>query len=93
LLARLRGRPGNQLQLAGHDTRALQAYLGQRNIQHTVKYTELAPNPVQGLLALRRAPAIRASLPEINEHGFRVLTLRAFEGAPVITGRVWFDAS
>src|ERR1700716_1040033 len=27
----------------GHDTRALQAYLGHRNIQHTVKYTELSP--------------------------------------------------
>jgi site-specific recombinase XerD len=29
--------------LSGHDTRALQAYLGHRNIQHTVRYTELAP--------------------------------------------------
>jgi site-specific recombinase XerD len=29
---------------AGHDTRALQAYLGHRNIQHTVRCTELAPN-------------------------------------------------
>jgi site-specific recombinase XerD len=29
---------------AGHDTRALQAYLGHKNIQHTVRYTELAPN-------------------------------------------------
>ena len=28
---------------AGHDTRALQAYLGHRNIQHTVRYTELSP--------------------------------------------------
>lgn len=28
----------------GHDTRALQAYLGHRNIQHTVRYTELSPN-------------------------------------------------
>ena len=28
----------------GHDTRALQAYLGHRNIQHTVRYTELAPD-------------------------------------------------
>ncbi len=27
----------------GHDTRALQAYLGHRNIQHTVQYTELSP--------------------------------------------------
>lgn len=28
----------------GHDTRAIQAYLGHKNIQHTVKYTELAPH-------------------------------------------------
>ena len=27
---------------AAHDTRALQAWLGHRNIQHTVRYTELA---------------------------------------------------
>ena len=27
----------------GHDTRALQAYLGHRNIQHTVRYAELSP--------------------------------------------------
>jgi site-specific recombinase XerD len=27
----------------GHDTRALQAYLGHRNIQHAVRYTELSP--------------------------------------------------
>jgi hypothetical protein len=27
----------------GHDTRALQAYLGHRNIAHTVRYTELSP--------------------------------------------------
>src|SRR5262249_25028395 len=28
----------------GHDTRALQAWLGHKNIQHTVRYTELAPD-------------------------------------------------
>ena len=27
----------------GHDTNALQAYLGHRNIQHTVRSTELSP--------------------------------------------------
>ena len=27
----------------GHDTRALRAYLGHKNIQHTVRYTELSP--------------------------------------------------
>jgi site-specific recombinase XerD len=29
---------------ARHDTRALQAWLGHKNIQHTVRYTELVPN-------------------------------------------------
>jgi integrase len=28
----------------GHDTRALQHYLGHKNIAHTVRYTELAPD-------------------------------------------------
>jgi integrase len=28
----------------GHDTRSLQAYLGHKNIQHTVRYTELSPD-------------------------------------------------
>jgi len=27
----------------GHDTRSLQAYLGHKNIQHTVRYTDMAP--------------------------------------------------
>ena len=35
---------GYALANAGHDTRALQAWLGHRNIQHTVRYTELAPD-------------------------------------------------
>jgi hypothetical protein len=34
---------GYALANAGHDTRALQAWLGHKNIQHTVRYTELAP--------------------------------------------------
>jgi site-specific recombinase XerD len=28
---------------AKHDTRSIQAYLGHKNIQHTVRYTEMAP--------------------------------------------------
>jgi len=39
----LRHACGFKLANDGHDTRALQAYLGHRNIQHTVRYTELAP--------------------------------------------------
>jgi integrase len=35
-------RRGLFLANAGQDTRAIQLYLGHRNIQHTVRYTELA---------------------------------------------------
>jgi integrase len=40
----LRHACGFALANQGHDTRALQAYLGHRNIQHTVRYTELSPD-------------------------------------------------
>ena len=39
----LRHACGYALANAGHDTRSLQAYLGHKNIQHTVRYTELSP--------------------------------------------------
>jgi site-specific recombinase XerD len=39
----LRHACGSKLANDGHDTRALQAYLGRRNIQHTVRYTDLSP--------------------------------------------------
>jgi integrase len=54
ILARLRPRhsmrysagseSGRKCRSQCHDTRALQAWLGHRNIQHTVRYTELAPD-------------------------------------------------
>jgi site-specific recombinase XerD len=34
---------GYKLANDGQDTRALQHYLGHKNIQHTVRYTELSP--------------------------------------------------
>jgi type 1 fimbriae regulatory protein FimE len=40
----LRHACGYKLANEGHDTRALQHYLGHKNIQHTVRYTELAPD-------------------------------------------------
>lgn len=39
----LRHACGYSLANKGHDTRAVQAYLGHKNIQHTVRYTELSP--------------------------------------------------
>lgn len=44
----LRHATGYKLAAAGHDTRAIQHYLGHRNIQHTVRYTELAPDRFKG---------------------------------------------
>ena len=43
----LRHACGFYLASRGHDTRAIQAYLGHRNIQHTVRYTELSPKRFQ----------------------------------------------
>ncbi len=37
----LRHSTGFKLANDGHDTRAIQLYLGHKNIQHTVRYTEL----------------------------------------------------
>jgi len=40
----LRHATGFYLAGQGYDTRAIQHYMGHRNIQHTVRYTELAPD-------------------------------------------------
>src|SRR5215831_7912020 len=42
--AMLRHACGFKLANDGHDTRALQHYLGHKNIQHTVRYTDMAPD-------------------------------------------------
>jgi type 1 fimbriae regulatory protein FimB/type 1 fimbriae regulatory protein FimE len=39
----LRHAAGYKLAMDGQDTRAIQHYLGHRNITHTVRYTELSP--------------------------------------------------
>jgi type 1 fimbriae regulatory protein FimE len=44
----LRHACGYKLANEGHDTRSLQHYLGHRNIAHTVRYTELAPDRFKG---------------------------------------------
>jgi type 1 fimbriae regulatory protein FimB/type 1 fimbriae regulatory protein FimE len=44
----LRHACGYKLANDGRDTRAIQQYLGHRNITHTVRYTELAPDRFKG---------------------------------------------
>ena len=43
----LRHACGFKLANDGHDTRSLQHYLGHKNIQHTVRYTEMAPDSLK----------------------------------------------
>ena len=45
----LRHATGFVLANCGTDTRTLQAYLGHRSIQSTVRYTEMAPNRFKNL--------------------------------------------
>ena len=52
----LRHACGFKLANDGVDTRTIQAYLGHKSIQHTVRYTELAPNSVQKLIPGLTAP-------------------------------------
>jgi site-specific recombinase XerD len=40
---------GFQLANQGTDTRTLQAYIGHRDIQHSVRYTELSPTRFKNL--------------------------------------------
>ena len=44
----LRHACGYKLANDGHDTRAIQHYLGHKNITHTVRYTELASDRFKG---------------------------------------------
>lgn len=44
----LRHACGYKLANDGHDTRALQHYLGHKNIAHTVRYTEMVPDRFKG---------------------------------------------
>lgn len=44
----LRHAAGYKLANDGHDTRSIQHYLGHKNIQHTVRYTEMAPDRFKG---------------------------------------------
>jgi site-specific recombinase XerD len=44
----LRHACGYKLANDGHDTRALQAYLGHRNIQNTTRYTALSQDRFKG---------------------------------------------
>ena len=44
----LRHSAGYKLANDGRDTRSIQHYMGHKNIQHTVRYTELSPNRFKG---------------------------------------------
>jgi type 1 fimbriae regulatory protein FimB/type 1 fimbriae regulatory protein FimE len=75
----LRHACGFALANKGHDTRALQAYLGHRNIQHTVRYTELSPDRFkdfwrQAVISLEKCEAYLNECQALGAEG--KLTLR-----------------
>jgi site-specific recombinase XerD len=53
----LRHACGYKLANDGHDTHAIQAYLGHRNIQNTTRYTALAPQRFKEFSETEAAPA------------------------------------
>jgi type 1 fimbriae regulatory protein FimE len=55
----LRHSTGFYLANQGHDTRAIQSYLGHANIKNTVIYTELSPQRFKGFWI--RAPSLKFS--------------------------------
>ena len=65
------------------DTRALQAYLGHRNIQHTVRYRELAPDRLKKLVRKSRdkTPAPRAISKMLHTRKPSRLSIRAGIGS------------
>ena len=60
---------GFQLANQGTDTRTLQTYLGHRNIQHTVRYTQLSPTRFKNLWRDRcRLPMAATPTPTARYH-------------------------
>jgi integrase len=55
----LRHACGYKLANDGHDTRAIQAYLGHRNIQNMTRYTALVAAAVQEIFSRLTRPQIR----------------------------------
>ena len=72
----LRHACGYKLANDGHDTRALQHYLGHKNIQHTVRYTELSPTGSGTSGAIRLAPDPRFGASQTS------LDVRAADATP-----------
>ena len=60
----LRHACGYKLANDGVDTRTIQAYLGHKSIQHTVRYTELAPTRLRAYSETERYALSQARLPE-----------------------------
>jgi Phage integrase family len=66
----LRHATGYKLANDGQDTRAIQHYLGHRNIQHTTRYTELAADRFKDFCAISPTPNIAMArvCPLLHKH-------------------------
>ena len=66
----------------GHDTRALQAYLGHKNIQHTVRYIEMSPARFKDFCAKTVENLILAYLPHASTLARRISEQTSCTQAP-----------
>jgi hypothetical protein len=64
----LRRACGFALANKGQDTRALQAYLGHKNIQHTVRDTELSPDRFKDFLKVTNESTSKRSGARLLRH-------------------------
>jgi hypothetical protein len=76
----LRHACGFYLASHGHDTRAIQAYLGHKNIQHTIRYTELSP--IASKIFGSTEPNFGSKSLQINV--FNCLCLQNFTTCPIL---------
>jgi integrase len=79
---------GYALANAGHDTRALQAYLGHKNIQHTVRYTELAPDRFKDLAMMRYPNSSRTASTAITSNATAIAATPNGPRAPATNFRL-----
>jgi hypothetical protein len=70
----LRHACGFALAAKGRDTRALQAYLDHRNIQHTVRYTELSATGSNAFGAVTACYGTERTSTPVTNLGYRGLS-------------------
>jgi integrase len=82
----LRHACGYKLANDGVDTRTIQSYLGHKSIQHTVRYTELAPTRFKSLFRDWAVPSIAVSIKNEYEAAWTAEAMSQIHYLPLTPG-------